>query len=233
MDCGRREHRGDPRRFAAFDRSGRQCRARRSRRQRAPDRGPSAGAGPLQAAVATGLSNTETASLVVSGASAAPRTPGTIALVAPGAKSPRPSPPGTAGGWSLPEERGRDSPVAVDRVLATQPVPESIAVASVPRSSSFILPPSSLLPPPSPAPHSAAAAVDFAGGQPAGDARPRVAACEPPHSARQATRSCSASLRPARETPRRGPAINIPRRGFFGLDLATLDLLAAAATQRQ
>ena len=135
------------------------------------------------------------------------------------------------------------APAAIDRLLATQPVPESNAVASaiVTRASSGRLPAPGLMPsgrpfallPASPVPHSDAAVVDHAGGQPAVDVTPRLAA---PRTAASGEASDQVLLhfvdaRPGNAAARAGN--QHPATRLFGLDLPTLDLLAAAATKWQ
>ena len=123
------------------------------------------------------------------------------------------------------------APAAVDRVLAAQPVRESSAATSaiVGRASSGW--PSALLPV-SPVPHSAATAVDHAGGQPVGDAAPRVAAPRTPASGQASDEVLLriAEARPGNAASRAGN--QHPATGPFGLDLQTLDLLARAAARR-
>jgi serine/threonine protein kinase len=135
------------------------------------------------------------------------------------------------------------APAVVDRVLATQPVAESNAVASaiVGRVSSGRLSAFSLLPagwpfalfPASPGPRSNTGAVDPASGQPVADATPRVAVL-PAAASGQANDEALlriADARPRNATP---PAGNQhPATRLFGLDLPTLDLLAGAVTKRQ
>jgi hypothetical protein len=87
--------------------------------------------------------------------------------------------------------------------------------------------------PASPVPHSDAAAVDHAGGQPAGDARPRVAALRAAASG-QASDEVLLRFVEARAGNTAARAGNQhPATGLFSLDLQTLDLLAGAATKRQ
>jgi autotransporter-associated beta strand protein len=208
---------------------------------------PAPGAGPLQVAVAAaGQAGTEAASLVVSSASVTPLTPGTIASGRARSES--------AEALTLghrPEvgrsrrERGPNSPAAVDRLLAIQRVPGVVCGPSTPfvpqgvppycHTYSFAGPLGSAgeLLPASSVPHSNAAVVDHAGGQPAGDATPRVAALQ---TAAFGEASDEVLLRIA--AARAGNAAaragnQHPATALFGLDLQTLDLLAAAATQRQ
>jgi hypothetical protein len=87
--------------------------------------------------------------------------------------------------------------------------------------------------PVSPVPHSAATAVDHAGGQPVGDAAPRVAAPRTPASGQASDEVLLriAEARPGNAASRAGN--QHPATELFGLDLQTLDLLAGAATKRQ
>jgi autotransporter-associated beta strand protein len=167
------------------------------------------GAGPLQVAVAAaGLSGTETASLVVGGAGVTPAGAGAI--------SPAVSDSALAAA-AAPVPTAAVAPAAVDCLLAAQPVPGW---------------PSRVLPA-SPVPHSDATTVDQAGGQPAGDATPRVAALRTA-AAGQARdegllrfvedRAGNAAVRAGNQQP---------ATGLFGLDLQTLDLLAGEATKWQ
>jgi hypothetical protein len=135
------------------------------------------------------------------------------------------------------------APATVDRVLATQPVPESNAVASaiVGRASSGRLSALRLMPsrwpsrvlPASPVPHSDAPVRDHAGGQPAGDATPRVAALRTAASDQASDEVLLrfAEARAGNAAARAGT--RHPTTRLFGLDPQTLDLLAAAATKRQ
>jgi autotransporter-associated beta strand protein len=197
--------------------------------------------GPLQAAMAAaGQTGTGPASLLVSSSSVTPAGGG-------------PSPPAAsdsvlAAAAAVPgvtaftpalsrRERGLNSaavaPAAVDRVLAARPVPDSNPVAPVPHSSSFILSPSSLLPPAFPIPHSDAAAVAHAGSRPAGDATPRVAVLRTAASG-EASDGVLLRIAEARAGKAAARAGNRhPAPGAFGLDLKTLDLLAGAAARRQ
>ena len=202
------------------------------------------GAGPLQVTVAAaGQAGMGPASLVVSGASVTPAGGGSGSLAVSGLSL-------TAAAAAVPT--AAVAPAAVDRLLAAQAVPESNAVASaivgraspgsplalpsaapVSRSSSFILSPSSLLSPASPVPYSDAALVDHAGGQPAGDATARVTALRAAASGEASDEVLLrfADARPGDTTARAGNRQPAPR--LCGLDLPTLDLLAAVATKRQ
>jgi hypothetical protein len=87
--------------------------------------------------------------------------------------------------------------------------------------------------PASPAPHSDIAAAEQAGGQTAGDAAPRVAALRTAASG-QASDEVFLRFVEARAGNTAAQAGNQhPATALFGLDLQTLDLLAAAATKRQ
>jgi autotransporter-associated beta strand protein len=180
--------------------------------------------GALQAAVAAaGQAGTETPSLVLGGASVTPAGGNTSSAAASDAVL-------AAAAAAVPT--AAVAPVAVDRVLAIQPVPESNAAASaiVGREFSGW---SSVLLPASPVPHSDAAAVDHAGGRPAGDATPRVAVLRTAASG-QASDEVLLRIVEARAGNAAARAGNQhPATRFSGLDLPTLDLLAAAATQRQ
>jgi hypothetical protein len=87
--------------------------------------------------------------------------------------------------------------------------------------------------PASPVPHSDAAVLDHAGGQPAGDATPRVAAAATAASGRASDEVLLriAEARAGNAAARAGN--QHPATRLFGLDLQTLDLLAGAATKRQ
>ncbi|MGA2068523.1 MAG: MBG domain-containing protein [Thermoguttaceae bacterium] len=179
--------------------------------------------GAMQAALASaGQDGTGTASLVASGPSVTPAGGGTSATVASDSVLAAAAPAPTA----------TVAPAAVDHLLAIQPVSESNPAAQVLRSSSVILPLSSLLLPASPVPPSDAAVPDHAGDRPAGDATPRVAA---PRTA--ASRQPSDGVLPRIVEGRAGNAASRagnqhPATGPFGLDLQTLDLLARAAARR-
>ena len=101
--------------------------------------------------------------------------------------------------------------------------PATYRLPRSPHSSSFILSPSSLVLPASPVPHSEVA-VDRTGGQPAEDARPRVAALRTAGIQRAQTRSCSAlleALRGKRPSAGRQSASRhgVLRPGSPGVDL--------------
>jgi autotransporter-associated beta strand protein len=192
------------------------------------------GAGQVQVAVAAaGPSGTEPASLVASGASVMPAGGGRSAPAAGDAV--------LAAAAAVPT--AAVALAAVDRLLATQPLPESTAVATaiVGRSSSdsssaLSLPPSgwpSARLRASAVPHSDAAAANHAGGQPTEDEAPRVGALRTAASgeARDEVLLRIAEARSGNATWRAGN--QHPATGFFGLDLPTLDVLAAAATKRQ
>jgi autotransporter-associated beta strand protein len=180
----------------------------------------SPGAGPLQAAV--GQTGAESASLVASSASVTPAGAGTSSPAASDAvlvAAAVPVAPTAA-----------VAPAAVDSLLATQPVPESRAVGAAVvgreslRERSVVLPPSRS--------SYSGVAVDHTGGQAAGDAMPRVAALRTAASG-QASNKVLLRFAEARAGNAAAPAGNQhPATAFFGLDLPTLDLLAAAATQR-
>jgi autotransporter-associated beta strand protein len=180
-----------------------------------------AGAGIQQAAA--GLAGTGPASLVVSSASVTP--------AGGGAGSPAVSDSVLAVA-AVPVPTAAVAPAAVDRLLATQAVPESNAVAPaiVGRAFSGW---SSVLLPASPVPHSDAAAADHAGGQPVGDARPRVAVLQTAASGRANDEVLLRIAEARAGNAARRAGNQHPATGFFGLDLQTLDLLAGAATQRQ
>jgi autotransporter-associated beta strand protein len=181
--------------------------------------------GTLRAAVAAaGLAGTEPVSLVVSGASvtpagAGPSSPAVSDSVLAAAAAPVPT--------------AAVAPAAVDRVLATQPADfEGDSPIFVERKLGQS-PSSPALLPASPVPHSDAPVLDRAGGQPAGDATPRVAV---PRTAAFGQASDEVLLRivEARAGNAAARAGNQhPATGLFGLDLRTLDLLAGAATKRQ
>jgi hypothetical protein len=181
----------------------------------------SPGAGPLQAAV--GQTGAESASLVASSASVTPAGAGT--------SSPAASDAVLAAAAVPVAPTAAVAPAAVDSLLATQPVPESRAVGAAVvgreslRERSVVLPPSRS--------SYSGVAVDHTGGQAAGDAMPRVAALRTAASG-QASNKVLLRFAEARAGNAAAPAGNQhPATAFFGLDLPTLDLLAAAATQRQ
>jgi hypothetical protein len=180
------------------------------------------GAGPLQAAVAVaGQVGAGPASLVVSRANVTPAGGGTVSpAVSDSVLAAAAMPTATV------------APAAVDSLLAAQPVPASGAVtpAIVGRVSLRWL---SLVSPASPIPHADAAVIDRAGVQPAGDARPRVAALR---TAASGEASDEVLLRcvDARPGDTKARARNQqPATGLFSPDLQTLDLLAVAATKPQ
>jgi autotransporter-associated beta strand protein len=215
--------------------------------------GPSARRRPLQAAVAAaGLSGTEAASLVVSGASVMP---------AGGAANSAAVSDSVLAAAAAAVPTAAMAPAAVDRVLAIRPVPESNAVAPaiVGRASlgsaeellplsqrgqsrfraTLRVPETGTVPelfvllPASPVPHSDATVVEHAGGQPAGDARPRVAVLR---TAAFGEASDEVLLRfvEARAGNAAARAANQhPATPLFGLELQTLDLLAGASAKRQ
>jgi autotransporter-associated beta strand protein len=166
------------------------------------------GAGPLQAAVAAaGLSGMEAVSLVVSSASVTLGATTMLRMV--------PGLPSSAEGTVEQANRGTHH-------STTDTAPSLIPSGC---------PPAVL--PASPVPHSDATTVDQAGGQPAGDATPRVAVLRTAASGQARDegllrfvedRAGNAAVRAGNQQP---------ATGLFGLDLQTLDLLAAAATQRQ
>jgi autotransporter-associated beta strand protein len=183
--------------------------------------------GALQAVVAAaGLSGTEPASLVASNASVTPAGGG------PGSPAVSYS---VLAAVAAPVPTAAVAPAAVDRLLATQPVPESNAVAStivgrvsLSRPSPVRLMPSgwwSIPLPASPVPHSDVATVDRAGGQPAEDTTPRVAVLRTAASG-QPTDEALLRIVDARPVNAASWAGNQrPATRLFGLDLQTLDLL--------
>jgi hypothetical protein len=107
-----------------------------------------------------------------------------------------------------------------------------LPAAPASHSSSFILSPSSLVLPASSVPYSDTAVLDHTGGQPAGDAMPRVAALRTAASG-EARDEVLLRFAGARAGNASAPAGNqYPATPFFSLDLQTLDLLAGAATKR-
>jgi autotransporter-associated beta strand protein len=192
------------------------------------------GAGPLEPAVAAaGQAAAEAAPLVVSAPTVTPAGGG-------------PASPAASDSVLAASAMGVPTavvvPAAVDRLLATQPVPESNVVASaivtwasLSRPSAPRLMPSGWFSIPlsgSPVPHSDVTAADHTGGQPAGNATPRVAA---PRTAASDQASDEALLRIV-DTQTGNAAARAgnqhPAMRLFGLDLPTLDLLAGAAAKR-
>ncbi|MGA2069258.1 MAG: IPT/TIG domain-containing protein [Thermoguttaceae bacterium] len=202
-------------------------------------------------AVDNGLLAVENSAAIPSGSSLSIGPGGSLVLGNPGTTE-GPMMARAAPGGALQAAPAAVAPAVVDRLLATQPVLASGEAASAvagrtssrrpsghspaapaSHSSSFIFSPSSLVLPTAPVPHSDAAAADHAGGRPAGDAAPRVAALR---TAASGQASDQVLLRIAEARPRNAASQagnQHPATRLYGLTLQTLDLLAGAAVKRR